>query len=346
MLKKSSLFLGLLTAYTLATVSPALALSENDAILVKVQDIVPTKDNRGMITGCEFLTTIYNRTDADLSELSFGLNWYDDAVQNTIIQEQNLNRYGRDNNMRGTDEFISPDVISTFNIPILKKNSQKSMRGKIDSDRCFILLEDARITVSSCKQNGQDNSSGNFSCQSLFRYISSKSPEYYTDFLAVSVETQKELDTKTKKRQSQELDTLFQNAEANLNKASRLLNTTVAPVNPLPAATTESGSSSGIVAITAPISAATSGSADTKADSSASATPANAGSDANTSTLKSEITPPAASATTTKVEVEVSEEETTTPEEETEVIEEEITEEEPEAAEDTDTDTDTDSASE
>ncbi len=238
MFEKKKLFLGLLAAYAFVAATPAYAINENDAILVKIQDIKPVKNERGVTTGCEFLSTIYNRTNEDLSELSFDLSWFDEAVQNTITQEKSMRRNGRDD-LRGTEDYISPDVISTLNIPVLKKNSQKSMRGKITSDRCFILLEDAKISVSSCKKDGKDGDKNGLSCQSLFRYISSKSPEYYTDFLAVSVENQKELDNKTKERQSQELDTLFKNAEANLNKASRLLNSTVAPVNPLPAAASE-----------------------------------------------------------------------------------------------------------
>ena len=238
MFEKKKLFLGLLAAYAFVAATPVYAINENDAILVKIQDIKPVKNEHGVTTGCEFLSTIYNRTNEDLSELSFDLSWFDEAVQNTITQEKSIRRNGR-NNLRSTEDYISPDIVSTLNIPVLKKNSQKSMRGKITSDRCFILLEDAKINVSSCKKDGKDEDKNGLFCQSLFRYISSKSPEYYTDFLAVSVENQKELDNKTKERQSQELDTLFKNAEANLNKASRLLNTTVAPVNPLPAAASE-----------------------------------------------------------------------------------------------------------
>ena len=241
MMKNKTFFLSLATAaYTFLNTFPAVALDENDAILVKIQDIKPIKDKNGITTSCEFLSTIYNRTNMDLSEISFDLAWVDTAVKNTIAIEQNINPNGR-NNLSGTADYISPDVISQISIPVLKRNSQKSMRGTINTDRCFILLEDAKIMVSYCKQNTKgkaDKMQDIQSCQSLFKYISSKSPEYYTDFLAVSMETQKEMDIKEKQRQSEELDTLFKNAEANMNTTARLLNTTVAPVNPLPAAIT------------------------------------------------------------------------------------------------------------
>lgn len=239
MMKNKTFFLSLATAaYTFLSTFPAVALDENDAILVKIQDITPIKDDNGLTTGCEFLTSIYNRTNIDLSELSFDLAWVDTAVKNTIAIEENIKRNGRDN-IAETSNYLSPDIRSQISIPVLKRNSQKSMKARLNTDRCFILLEDAKIMVSYCKQNAQGKSEKNQdiqSCQSLFKYISSKSPEYYTDFLAVSLETQKEMDLKEQQRQTEELDTLFKNAEANMNKTARLLNNTVAPVNPLPAA--------------------------------------------------------------------------------------------------------------
>lgn len=88
MFEKKKLFLGLLAAYAFVAATPAYAINENDAILVKIQDIKPVKNERGVTTGCEFLSTIYNRTNEDLSELSFDLSWFDEAVQNTITQEK------------------------------------------------------------------------------------------------------------------------------------------------------------------------------------------------------------------------------------------------------------------
>ena len=235
-MNNKALFLSLaVAAYSLVNTSTALALNEDDAILVKIQDIKPVKDNNGLTTACEFISTVYNHTGMDLSELSFNLVWTDEAVKNTIELEQNLSRNNANNNFTGTADYVSSNVVSTINIPLLKKSSQKSIRSKIISDRCFILSEDAQIIVSACKQNGKENNKGNFSCQSLFHYISSKSPEYYTDFLEVSIEDQKELDSQEKERQTQALDKLFSTVESNLNDTIKLLQNTNPPTNPLPA---------------------------------------------------------------------------------------------------------------
>lgn len=127
MFEKKKLFLGLLAAYAFVAATPAYAINENDAILVKIQDIKPVKNERGVTTGCEFLSTIYNRTNEDLSELSFDLSWFDEAVQNTITQEKSMRRNGRDD-LRGTEDYISPDVISTLTSCPQEKFSKKHAR--------------------------------------------------------------------------------------------------------------------------------------------------------------------------------------------------------------------------
>ena len=242
MFEKRKLFLGLSVLYFLIAAAPASAVDENDAVLIKIQDIKPIKNDQGITTECEFLSTIYNRSDSDILELSLNLDWLDEAARDTISQEKTSTSNGR-KNLRGTENYISPNVVATLNIPVLKKNSQKTMVSKVASDRCFILLEDAQIDVSSCKKDS--NTTGKeLSCQSLFRYISSRSPQYYTDFLAVSPEAQKEIENKEKERQSQELDVLFRNIELNINKASRILKSTVANDNHSPATGAENKTTS------------------------------------------------------------------------------------------------------
>ena len=229
MVENKKLFLGLWVLAGLLGSAPVQALENDDALLVKIHDIKPVKNERGVTTNCEFTTTIYNRSSNDVSEVNFELNWYDEATKNTIEQEKSMNVSDR---MRRTEDFVSSDVRSQVNIPVLKKNTQKSVQGKINTDRCFLLMEDAVINVKSCK-SGATSRKDSISCDSLFQYVSSKSPEYYTDFLAVTLDKQKEEDEKKQEQVSQELDTMFDNIEENLQKTSRLLTTTYATANSL-----------------------------------------------------------------------------------------------------------------
>lgn len=231
MVEKKKLLGSLCILSCIVNASPVTAADNNDALLVKVHDVKPIKNEKGITTNCEFTTTIYNRSSSDISELNIELNWFDEAAKDTIQQEKNMDN----GNMRRTQDFISSDVRSTISIPVLKKSTQKSIQSKLNSERCFMLLEDAKINVKSCKSGGTSRKE-TVSCEALFQFISSKSPEYYTEFLNISLDTQKEEDKKEREKISKELDDIFEKLEDNMKKTSRILTTTFAPVAPLPSA--------------------------------------------------------------------------------------------------------------
>ena len=231
MAEKKKLFLSLCILGSILNAAPAVSLDNDAAILVKVHDIKPIKNDKGITTSCEFMTTVHNRTPNDLSGINIELNWFDEAVNNADAQERSMDT----SNMRRTKDFISSDVNTSVKIPVLKKNTQKSVPSKINTNRCFMLMEDAKINVKSCNANAVSKKD-NVSCNSLFTYISSKSPEYYTEFLDISLDEQKEKEAKNKEKISNEFDTIFKNIEDNLQKTSRLLTTTFAPSAPLSSA--------------------------------------------------------------------------------------------------------------
>jgi len=231
MVEKNKLFVSLCIFGSILSATPAMSLENDDAILVKVHDIKPVKNERGITTHCEFMTTIHNRTPNDISAINIELNWRDEAADNTIEQEKSMDT----SNLRRTKDYVSSYIQATVNIPILKKNTQKSLPNKINSNRCFILMEDADINVKSCKSNAT-NKKDEIACTSLFTYVSSKSPEYYTEFLNISLDEQKTKEAQDKEKISNELDAIFKTIEDNMQKTSRLLTTTFAPVAPLSSA--------------------------------------------------------------------------------------------------------------
>jgi len=154
MVEKNKLFVSLCIFGSILSATPAMSLENDDAILVKVHDIKPVKNERGITTHCEFMTTIHNRTPNDISAINIELNWRDEAADNTIEQEKSMDT----SNLRRTKDYVSSDIQATVNIPILKKNTQKSLPNKINSNRCFILMEDADINVKSLN----DYAGGNF----------------------------------------------------------------------------------------------------------------------------------------------------------------------------------------
>lgn len=236
MLGKRKTLMSLVGAITLSLASQAQA-ADNEAIMLKIHDITPVKNDKGITSTCEFFATVYNRTSMSFQELTINMDWYDEAVAN-LIQREEQNNNNRDSNRRSnsrTKELTSPNISTSISIPALKSNSQKTIKARVNSDRCFLLVQDPRIDIPSCNienQPKQTSSSGGinrsggskFSCSALFHYISPKSPQYYTDFMAVSIDEQEETDKETLQRQGQELDTMFRNVEMNMGKISRAIN--------------------------------------------------------------------------------------------------------------------------
>lgn len=66
------------------------------------------------------------------------------------------------------------------------------MRTKVNTDRCFLLLNDVEINVSNCTTGGSGATAtggrGSNACGDIFRFVSVSNPEYYTEFSAVSMQ--------------------------------------------------------------------------------------------------------------------------------------------------------------
>lgn len=247
MLGNKKILMSLLGAVSICWASSA-AAQNSEAVMLKIHDINPVKNEKGVTITCEFFATVYNLTSMNFQEMTINLDWLDEAVSNMIKQEEMAGNNRRATESTGnrrkplsTAEYTSSNISSSISIPSLKSNSQKTIKGRVNTDRCFLLAQDPRLDISSCNLENQSSTStssggkkrdGNFSCAALFHYISPKNPQYYTDFMAVTIDEQEKVDQKTVERNGQELDSMFRNVEVNLSKITKALN--VAQPRPVP----------------------------------------------------------------------------------------------------------------
>lgn len=68
--------------FCFGTAMPAAAETE-EAVLLKVHNVVPLKDGSNQTIGCEFNTTIYNRSNANINDITVELKWLDETTRNT-----------------------------------------------------------------------------------------------------------------------------------------------------------------------------------------------------------------------------------------------------------------------
>ena len=194
------------------------AHAADNAVLFKIHDINPIKNSDGIVTSCDLGATFFNRTGSEVTNATLNLVWPDDVVSDTIEQEQRAEkeaiRLSRRNVSRySTSDYNDKSVSLNLKLPPLKPYQQVTMRTKVNTDRCFLLLNDVEINVYNCTTGGSGATAtggrGSNACGDIFRFVSVSNPEYYTEFSAVSMqEIQTQEQTQAEKEKS-EVNRLF-----------------------------------------------------------------------------------------------------------------------------------------
>lgn len=187
--------LGLVWNATDVSAAPAKSGKESfGEIIFKIHDVVPEKNADGQVVYCNIGATFFNRTKADASNVSLDLVWNDSVIGDIIDIEDREEKESRREGSKeprsrySTAGFTSKKVSTLLKLPPIKMNQQITLKAKVDTDRCFILLEDMDISVVSCGTLSDSTSKG--ACNNYFRYVSPKLDEYYTEFKEISWEDQ------------------------------------------------------------------------------------------------------------------------------------------------------------
>lgn len=186
---------------------------KNSAILFKIHDIVPVKSNEGEVVGCDYSATFFNRSNLTIRSASLDLSWKDNAIDEVITQEKKEDSVKNNRNMgrarsvteRNTDKVIA----GSLDVPTIKPVGQVTVKSRVNSDRCFLMLDNARFQVKNCNaENAQGQAAnrnrGDMACGRLFKYVSAEDPQYYLEFKVVSVDEEKaEIEAARNKQMSQ-----------------------------------------------------------------------------------------------------------------------------------------------
>ena len=167
------------------------ASAAEEGILFKIHDIVPVKNADGIVVSCELGATFYNRTEAELANASLTLSWDDEVVAEAINQEERnareTRRSSRKNTPRyNTASYNTKEISLDLRLPPIKSHQQVSLKAKVTTDRCFLLLNDVNVNVTKCGTANSDEKLSKIGCDNLFRFISPKSGEYYSEFKEIS----------------------------------------------------------------------------------------------------------------------------------------------------------------
>ena len=217
-------------------------------ILFKIHDIKPVVDEEGEVKSCEYTATFYNRTPVNIRQAKIQLGWTDEvserySIDNTSFDEQNE----QENQNKDAEERKEPEAqkqssagenLGTFretlSIPALGSLKQVSVQGQVKTDKCFALFDNIKFNVTSCSILGQDTAidtrrgrvdadKDQLNCASLFAYVNSKHPEYYSEFKKISYEEQIEHEKTVEEKEKEVIQTIGKNISKNLNDTDSVL---------------------------------------------------------------------------------------------------------------------------
>lgn len=199
------------------------AEADKGFVLFKIHDIVPEKNSNGKVLYCNVGATFFNRTKEDISNAALTLSWNDDVIGEIIDKEERADKEMKrvdpkaPRSRYSTAGFTGKVVNTSLKLPPLKVGQQVSLKTKVDTDRCFLLLNDMDVTVNNCGTAGMgERRSRSSGCDNLFSYVSPKMPEYYTEFKETSYDEQMQLE-------NEEVDSLYNNISSTFDEAIGLI---------------------------------------------------------------------------------------------------------------------------
>ena len=187
-------------------------------VLFKIHDIVPEKNADGKVLYCNIGATFFNNTTMDLTNVALTLRWNDEVIGETIDQEERTAKEQQRTNSRAarsrysTSGFTSKTINLPLKLPPLKAKQQVSLKTKVDTDRCFLLLNDMDINVNNCGTASMSGKVSRQGCNNLFRYVSPAGAEYYTEFKEISPEQQAAIEDAELDAEQKELEQLYNEA--------------------------------------------------------------------------------------------------------------------------------------
>lgn len=145
--------------------------SKPEAMLFRVENIKPLANTEGVTERCSYMVTAYNRSDRPLKDAKLVLTWTDNISGKYKVEDSKLAV------VKNAVKLINSEIT----IDNVAPHKQKSFEQRVDTDKCYLLLDNTQFKVTSCEIEGLGKMEAG-KCTEFFNYIDSKNPEYYSEF--------------------------------------------------------------------------------------------------------------------------------------------------------------------
>ena len=221
--------LALLVANSISSARAEDATEKDNAVLFKIHDIVPIKNSEGDVVACDFNTTFFNRSPILIKEATLELSWQDKSLGEVIENEkkqdaaQNRRTRGYSKTERNNDQIVKVSL----DVPSLKSYKQATVQTRVNTDRCFLLIEKAEFNLRTCSADGAGSSNrgrgGNSECSRMFQFVSPEDAQYYMEFKPVTVDEEKAQLENQKLEAKSELDGIYTSTVETLGNAGSVI---------------------------------------------------------------------------------------------------------------------------
>lgn len=165
--------------------------TRRDAVIFKVHDIAPVEEE-GIVTGCDFSVTLYNRTSINFRNFTLNLAWNDKVAEKFKFNEYmekflSEEEFDQQKKFLG-DEIAAQPLLAAITVNAFGADKQISIRSHVNSVKCYLMLSNASYSVTPCdivRNIDAPNVGGNFDnkeCTALFQFVDTSNPEYFGQF--------------------------------------------------------------------------------------------------------------------------------------------------------------------
>ena len=211
--------------------SAAEATTRSDAVIFKIHDINPVSED-GIVTGCDFTVTLYNRTSINFRSFTINMHWNDvvderfkfDRYVESILGAEELAK----EKQLTSNEAISKPLQTALTVNAFGADKQISIRSHVNNEKCYLMLSEASYVVSPCDiarslDSVTNKDLDNKDCTHLFQMVNTSNPEYFGKFKKISATDIAEQNTVFENNQLSDIDTVIDKIVENLGTSDKTL---------------------------------------------------------------------------------------------------------------------------
>ena len=208
--------------------------TRSDAVIFKVHNVNPVNED-GVVTGCDFTVTLYNRTSLNFRKFTVNLEW-DDVVDQRFKFDKYVEGVMSQDDLEKFKDVIKEEkaakpLTSSITVNAFGADKQVSVRSHVNSEKCYLMLSDAKYTVSPCdiarkldESKGMNFTADKKECSDLFQFVSTKNPEYFGKFKRISLTEEAKQEELVESHELSDIDVVIGKIVDNMGVSDKTLN--------------------------------------------------------------------------------------------------------------------------